>query len=111
MQPTFRNSGKNEKADAASGKEKAPRGDRNHSKKLKFSYKEEREWATIEEDIEALENKLSEYDDEIVKCATDFVKLNELTKEKEETEKLLEEKLERWEYLSNLAEEIEKSKG
>ena len=111
IQQSFGRSGKKDKVDSASGKEKAARGDRNHSKKLKFSYKEEREWATIEEDIEALENRLSEYDDEIVKCATDFVKLNELTKEKEETEKLLEEKLERWEYLSNLAEEIEKSKG
>lgn len=46
----------------------------------------------------------------MTETATDFVRLNELSKEKDETEALLEEKMERWEYLSNLAEEIEKQK-
>lgn len=84
--------------------------DREHSRKLKFSYKEEREWETIEDDIAALEEKISELEEAMTETATDFVRLNELSKEKDETEALLEEKMERWEYLSNLAEEIEKQK-
>ena len=75
-------------------------------KKLKFSYKEQREYETIEDDIAALEEKIETLEAGILKAATDFVKLNELTKEKEETEKLLEEKMERWEYLEELAERI-----
>ena len=90
---------------------KAAGGNRSHSKKLKFSYKEQREWDTIEEDIEKLEKKIEGLDADIIRCATDFVRLNELTAEKEEAGKYLEEKMERWEYLSNLAEEIEKSRG
>ena len=75
-------------------------------KKLKFSYKEEREYATIEADIEALELKLEELDGEMLKVASDFGKLNALTKEKEEVERQLEEKMERWEYLEDLAQRI-----
>lgn len=75
-------------------------------KKLKFSYKEEREYATIEADIEALELKLEELDGEMLKVASDFGKLNALSKEKEEVEKQLEEKMERWEYLEDLAQRI-----
>lgn len=76
------------------------------SAKLKFSYKEQREYETIEDDIAALEEKIETLEAGILKAATDFVKLNELTKKKEETEKLLEEKMERWEYLEELAERI-----
>lgn len=76
------------------------------SAKLKFSYKEQREYETIEDDIAALEEKIETLEAGILKAATDFVKLNELTKEKEETEKLLEEKMERWEYLEELAARI-----
>lgn len=75
-------------------------------KKLKFTYKEEREYATIEADIEALETKLEELDAEMLKVASDFGKLNALTKEKEEVEHQLEEKMERWEYLEDLAQRI-----
>ena len=75
-------------------------------KKLKFSYKEEREYATIEADIEALELKLEELDGEMLKVASDFGKLNALSKEKENVEKQLEEKMERWEYLEDLAQRI-----
>ena len=79
-------------------------------RKLKFSYKEQREYETIERDIEELEKKIEALDADIVKFARDFVKLNELTGEKEETEKLLEEKMERWEYLEDLAQQIEQQK-
>ena len=81
-----------------------------HEDKLKFTYMEQKEYETIDDDIEKLENRVSELDDEIAKNATSYSKLAELTKEKEEVEKQLEEKMERWEYLSDLAEKIEKQK-
>ena len=59
---------------------------------------------------EKLENKVSELDDEIAKNATAYSKLAELTREKEDVERKLEEKMERWEYLNDLAEKIEKQK-
>ena len=57
-----------------------------------------------------LETKVSELDDEIAKNATAYSKLAELTREKEDVERQLEEKMERWEYLNDLAEKIEKQK-
>ena len=75
-------------------------------KKLKFTYKEEREYETIEADIEALENKLTELDAKMLEVASDFGKLNALTKDKEEVEAQLCEKMERWEYLEELAQKI-----
>ena len=65
----------------------------------------------IDEEIENLENKIKELDQEIVRNATDYPKLNALTKEKEETEEKLTEKMERWEYLTELAERIEQERG
>lgn len=79
---------------------------KNGPKKLKFTYNEEREYATIEADIEALEAKLEELDAKMLTVASDFGKLNALTKEKEEVEQQLEAKMERWEYLEDLAERI-----
>ena len=76
-------------------------------KKLKFSYKEQREYETIDEDIAKLEEKIEKLDREMVKNATNSVKLSELMKEKEETETTLEEKMDRWVYLNDLAEQIE----
>lgn len=81
-----------------------------HEDKLKFTYMEQKEYETIDDDIEKLETKVSELDDDIAKNATSYSKLAELTKEKEDVEKQLEEKLERWEYLNDLAEKIEKQK-
>ena len=75
-------------------------------RKLKFTYNEQKEYDTIEADIEALEQKLDMLEQEMGKAATDFVKLNQLTKEKEETEAKLEEKMERFVYLSELADKI-----
>jgi ATP-binding cassette subfamily F protein uup len=75
-------------------------------RKLKFSYKEQKEYETIEDDIAALEEKIEELDAQTLKFSSDFVKLNEITKEKEKTEQLLEEKMERWEYLEELAQKI-----
>lgn len=76
------------------------------STKLKMTYKEMREFETIDEDIAGLEEKIAELETQIALNATDFVKLNEFTKEKEEAENLLEEKMERWVYLNDLNEKI-----
>ena len=81
-----------------------------HEDKIKFTYMEQKEYETIDDDIEKLENRVSELDDEIAKNATSYSKLAELTKEKEDVERQLEEKMERWEYLNDLAEKIEKQK-
>lgn len=83
---------------------------KNKEKKLKFSYKEQKEFETIDEDIEKLEEKIAELEEQISKCATDFVKLNELMQEKEKTEDELSDKMERWVYLNDLAEKIEAQK-
>ena len=83
----------------------------NHEDKLKFSYMEQKEYETIDDDIEKLENKIAELDDEIIKNATSYSKLEELTKEKNELEEQLEEKMERWEYLNDLADRIERQKS
>ena len=74
--------------------------------KLKFSYKEQKEYETIEDDIAALETRLGEIDGEMASCARDFVKLNELTEEKTQLETQLEEKMDRWTYLEELAAKI-----
>lgn len=75
-------------------------------KKLKFSYKEQREYETIEDDIAALEQKVEDLDNEMAANATNAAKLRELMEEKEKTEAALEEKMERWEYLEELAAKI-----
>lgn len=75
-------------------------------KKLKFSYKEQKEYETIEDDIAALELKLEDLDNEMAANATNAAKLRELVEEKENAEKMLEEKMDRWEYLEELAAKI-----
>lgn len=75
-------------------------------KKLKFSYKEQREYETIEDDIAALEQKVEDLDNEMAANATNAAKLRKLMEEKEQTEAALEEKMERWEYLEELAAKI-----
>lgn len=77
-----------------------------HEKKLKFSYKEQKEYETIEDDIAALEQKLEDLDNEMAANATNAAKLRELVEEKENAEKMLEEKMDRWEYLEELAAKI-----
>lgn len=75
-------------------------------KKLKFSYKEQKDWETIEEDIAFLEAAAARLEEEILKSASDYSRLNQLMQEKEEKELQLEEKMERWMYLNDLAEQI-----
>ena len=79
-----------------------------HEKKLKFTYQEQKDYETIEGEIEALEEKLLELEAGMVQNASDYGKLALLQKEKEETEALLEEKMDRWEYLEDLKQKIDK---
>ena len=76
-------------------------------KKLKFTYKEQRDYETIESEIAKLEEKIEELENSMSKFASDFVKLNQIVKEKEETEALLEEKMDRWMYLEDLKAKID----
>ncbi|SFG55337.1 ATP-binding cassette, subfamily F, uup [Lachnospiraceae bacterium C7] len=77
-----------------------------HEKKIKFTYKEQKEYETIEADIAEVEERLEQIEKEMVQNASDFVKLNELNKEKEEKEERLEYLMERWEFLEDKAQQI-----
>ena len=83
---------------------------RQRSQKLKFSYQEAKDYETIEADIEALETKIAQCDADMAANSTDFVKLNEIGKIKEALENQLMEKMERWEYLMEKAEQIAQQK-
>ena len=95
-------------AETASGKKKATwdKGE----KKLKFSYKEQKEFETIDDDIAALEQKIEELDAEMAVHASQYSRLAELTEEKEKVQAELDEKMERWMYLTELNEKIEAQK-
>ncbi|MGN0733181.1 MAG: ABC-F family ATP-binding cassette domain-containing protein [Emergencia sp.] len=75
-------------------------------KKPKFTYMEQKEYETIDDDIAALEDRLAEIDKEMARCGSDYGKLQELYAEKDRTEETLMEKMERWEYLNEIAEAI-----
>ena len=74
--------------------------------RLKFSFKEQREYDTIDDDIALLEEKIAEAEKEILKSSSDYVKLQELSDKKEQLEAELSEKMDRWVYLNDLAERI-----
>ena len=76
-----------------------------------MSYKDQREYDTIGDEIAKLEEKIEKIDADMAACATDFTRLQELSEEKEKLEAKLEERMERWMELSELAEEIERNKG
>jgi len=103
------------KTTPAAGKAAASAGSnkdwkQNQPTKLKFSFKEQREFETIDDDIAALEDKLATIEAQMEEYASSYTKLTELTAEKEEIEAQLEEKMERWEYLNDLAEKIANQK-
>ena len=83
---------------------------KNRPEKLKFSFKEQKEFETIDDVISSLEEKIENLDQEILKNATNSLKLQELMKEKGDAEALLEEKMDRWVYLNDLAQRIEEEK-
>lgn len=78
----------------------------NRVKKLKFTFQEQKDYETIENDIAALEEKQEKLEAEILKNSSNSAKLGELYKEKEELEQKLEEKMDRWMYLEDLAAKI-----
>ena len=90
--------------------EKSEKTVKPRERKLRFSYKEEREYAVIDDEIEKLESRLSAIETETEKSASDYPKLKALMEEKEVIEKELEEKMERWEYLNELAEQIQRER-
>ena len=93
---------KRKAANIATWKQKDP--------KPKFTYQEQKEFETIDDDIAKLEQKIADTEQAITLAATDYAKLNELMAEKEALEKSLEEKMDRWVYLNDLAEKIEAAK-
>ena len=92
------------KADRKNWKKDAP-------EKLKFTYKEQKEYETIDDEIASLEQKIEELDEQMMQYATNSAKLSEITEQKEAAEAALEEKMERSVYLNDLAERIENQKS
>lgn len=78
----------------------------NREKKLKFTYQEQKEYETIDEEIAKLEERIETLEQEMSTVASQYTKLQELSQEKEELEQQLEEKMNRWVYLNDLAEKI-----
>ena len=91
----------------AAGKKATASKPQNRPTKLKFSFREQREYATIDEDIAALEAQIADCDAQIAENASDYLMLQSLTGQKQALESALEEKTERWVYLNDLAERIE----
>lgn len=79
---------------------------RRHDNKLKFTYQEQREFSTIDSDIEELEERIKEIDEEMLTCTSQYSRLTELMREKDELSLKLEEKMQRWVYLNELYERI-----
>jgi ATP-binding cassette subfamily F protein uup len=84
--------------------------EREKEKPLKFSYKEAKEYEEIDEVIALLEEKVQELDKQLASAASDYVLLQQLMKDKEEAVRQLEEKMDRWIYLNELAEKIENNR-
>lgn len=105
----FRASWKEEKKEK---KEDQPRRDKptTRAKALKFSFNEAREWETIEDDLEELQNRLEQIDVEMQQAASQYSKLQDLIDRKEKLLDEQEKMMERWLYLSEKAEMIEKEK-
>ena len=110
--------GKNSRTGAVDGIDQAETGNSEaaskrppREKKLKLSYKEEREAAVIDDEIAALEEKIQDLDEQISSNASNFVKLNELMAQKAQAEEALEQKMDRWVYLNDLMEQIARERA
>ena len=101
------NSGGDKKAEDGKKSEAGRKEGKNAARKLRFTYQEQKDWEVIEDQIQALEEELAQLEIQIQESARDFVKLNQLTEEKNQKEAALESKMERWMYLNELAERIE----
>ena len=98
---------KHDEAPAKAESDKASAPVRQRNQKLKFSYKEEREFAVIDDEIAALEERIAQCQEEQNSCGSDYVKLQDLQAEQTELEAQLEQKMERWMYLTELKEKID----
>ncbi len=96
---------KEEEAPAKQKKEKS--GERTRTRQLKFTYKEQKEYETIDDDLAALEQQIADCEAEQARCVTDYVKLQELAETHAALEAQLDEKTERWVYLNELKEKID----
>lgn len=85
--------------------------EKSRENKPKFTFKEQKEFETIDSDILKLEERIASIETEMAKNSSNYGKLNELMKEKEEAQIILDEKYERWEYLNEIAEAIEEYKA
>lgn len=90
----------------ASEREPKAKTEKVNNRARKFSYKEQREYDTIEQDIAGLEEKLEELDNSIAANSSNSVKLQELFEKREKLKEELDEKMDRWMYLEELAAEI-----
>ena len=98
-----------EAAENSPEKKKAPKKERvtNTRTKARFSFKEQREFETIDDDIASLEQQIADTEKQIAENSSDYVKLQELSDLKVSLSQQLDEKMERWVYLNELAEKIE----
>ncbi|MDO5299824.1 MAG: ABC-F family ATP-binding cassette domain-containing protein [Clostridia bacterium] len=99
---------KSARASAPAAQQTAPRRER--LRELRMSFREQKDYETIDARIEGLNAKLAQIDEQTERCASDFVKLTELAAQREQTERELAEAEERWLYLTDLAERIEAQK-
>ena len=88
-------------------KPKTPAAERPKGGKLRFSYKEEREFAGIDGEIALLEEKIAQCESQQIQCGSDYIKLQQLQEAQSALERQLEEKMERWVYLNELKEKID----
>ena len=104
---------KRREADAPAPKAEKPKpaAERPRERKLKFTFKEQREFETIDDDLAQLEADLAACQAEQAACGSDYVKLQELQARQAELEAALEEKTERWVYLNELKEQIDAQNG
>ena len=96
---------------APARQEKPKAAERPRERKLKFSYKEQMEFENIDSELAELERQVAECADAQGRCGSDYVKLQELQERQAELEKKLEEKTERWIYLTELKEKIDAQNG
>lgn len=98
---------KEDEAPTEKEQEKNKPSERTHTRKLKFTFKEQKEFETIDDDIMALEEQIKDCQMRQASCFSDYVKLQQLQELQSNLEKELEEKTERWVYLNELKEKID----
>ena len=100
-----------EEVPAPKAEKPKPAAERPRERKLKFTFKEQREFETIDDELAQLEADLAACQAEQAACGSDYVKLQELQARQAELEAALEEKTERWVYLNELKEQIDAQNG